>query len=345
MAPYRLLAAIGEDDDLMLLSLKGGELETEKPLFNFEDLTNEKCKTLFRFEKDDIPLLCHALQIPPKIECTNRTTCSGLEGICILLRRLAYPNRLSDLYSLFGRSSTAMSFIINELLDFLHDTHGHLLRDLNRSWLSEQNLDEFANAVRAREGPLPNCWGFIDGTVRPVCRPTHHQKLIYNGHKRVHALKYQSVVTPNGLVVNMFGPIEGKRHDAGMLRESQLQQQMRQYMTTPTGDMYAVYGDPAYPLTPYIITPYRGGVVSANQPLFNKKMSDVRICVEWTFGKILALFSFLDYKKNLKLYLQPVGKYYLVGTLLTNCHSCLYGNQTSQFFGVEPPTLQSYISG
>ena len=52
--------------------------------------------------------------------------------------------------------------------------------------------------------PLNNCWGFIDGTVRPICRPGENQRTLYNGHKKVHALKYQSVVAANGLIANLF---------------------------------------------------------------------------------------------------------------------------------------------
>ncbi len=40
---------------------------------------------------------------------------------------------------------------------------------------------------------------------------------MYNGHKRVHSMKFQSVVIPNGLIANLAGPFEGKRHDSTML--------------------------------------------------------------------------------------------------------------------------------
>ena len=30
---------------------------------------------------------------------------------------------------------------------------------------------------------------------------------MYNGHKRVHALKFQSIALPNGLIANMYGPV------------------------------------------------------------------------------------------------------------------------------------------
>ena len=51
------------------------------------------------------------------------------------------------------------------------------------------------------------CFGFVDGTVRPTARPDQHQRVMYNGHKRVHAIKFQSLVLLNGLVANLYGPV------------------------------------------------------------------------------------------------------------------------------------------
>ena len=51
---------------------------------------------------------------------------------------------------------------------------------------------------------------FIDGTVRAISRPIIGQRLMFNRHKRVHALKFQSVVTLNGLIANLHGPCEGR---------------------------------------------------------------------------------------------------------------------------------------
>ena len=70
-------------------------------------------------------------------------------------------------------------------------------------------------------------------------------------------------------------------------------------------------------------------------------MSKLRVSVKWGFGKTCQLFAFLDFKKNLKILLQPIGKYYLVAAVLANCHTCLYGSQTSTFFGVDPPELET----
>ena len=59
--------------------------------------------------------------------------------------------------------------------------------------------------------PPAVCWhytsfGFIDGTIRAIARPEQHQMILYNGHKRVYALKFQSIAPPNGLIGNVYGP-------------------------------------------------------------------------------------------------------------------------------------------
>lgn len=68
-----------------------------------------------------------------------------MEGLCILLRRLAYPNRLSDLEPLFGLSAVALSGIINHMVDTIFVNKGHLLGDLrNIPYLDEERLNEFS---------------------------------------------------------------------------------------------------------------------------------------------------------------------------------------------------------
>ena len=70
-------------------------------------------------------------------------------------------------------------------------------------------------------------------------------------------------------------------------------------------------------------------------------MSSVRVSVEWIFGDVVKSFKFLDFKNNLKIGLSTVGKMYIVSALVRNAITCLYGNQTSDFVDVEPPTIFS----
>ena len=111
-------------------------------------------------------------------------------------------------------------------------THwNHLLSTFNQPWLSANCLKFviFADAIFQKSGALQNSLGFVDGTVRPVSRPSRNQRVLYNGHKKVHALKFQSVAVPNGLVANLYGPVEGKRHGSTMLAESGLYNQLQQH--------------------------------------------------------------------------------------------------------------------
>ena len=140
----------------------------------------------------------------------------------------------------------------------------------------------------------------------------------------------------------MYGPIEGRRHDAFILAVSGVCEKLQQ-LEDVNEDVYVVYGDPAYGLNRNILAPFRGAALTEDEKRFNKAMSKVRVSVEWGFGKICQYFAFLDFKKNLKVLLQPVAKYYAVGALMTNCHTCLYGSLTSTFFEVNPPSLETYL--
>lgn len=77
--------------------------------------------------------------------------------------------------------------------------------------------------------------------------------------------------------------------------------------------------------------------------VLTEKMFALGVCVEWTFSNIITLFAFLDYKKNQKLNLQPVGKSYRVATILTNYHTILYGSETGSFFDISLPFLPEFI--
>ena len=272
------------------------------------NLTEAECWSEFRFYRTDIYRLQQVFQIPDVIHTNNRLLVDGIEALCIFLKRFSYPCRYSEMIPRFGRPVPQYSIISIQIMNHIFMNFGHLLEDLNQPWLSRANLESFAHAVHSKRAALDHCWGFVDGTVRPVCRPNQMQRAIYNGHKKVHAIKFQSVVAPNGLIENLYGPMEGKRHDAGMLRDSQLLQKLQQYSFNTQGQPLCIYGDPAYPLRVHLQCPFQNAVLTPPQRDFNKSMSKVRVSVEWVFGDIVNWFAFLDLKKTLKLDSVQLGK-------------------------------------
>ncbi|XP_046863425.1 uncharacterized protein LOC124457185 [Xenia sp. Carnegie-2017] len=320
----------------------------ELPFKNYEpfcldNLSEDECKVEFRANKHDLIFLQQNLRIPEIVKCPQRTTCSGLEGLCILLNRLAYPCRFSDMIGRFGRPVPELCMIANTIIDFIYNYHKRKITEWNHDLLSPENLQVYANAIHEKGAPYENCFGFIDGTVRPISRPTKHQRIVYNGHKRVHSLKFQGVALPNGLIAHIFGPVEGKKHDAGMLADSNFLQDLEQNAFSVDGRPLCIYGDPAYPQRIHLQAPFRHGVITDRMKEFNKQMSSVRVSVEWLFGDVINSFRFMDFKKNLKIGLSSVGKAYIVCALLRNSLTCMYGNITSKFFQLDPPALENYF--
>lgn len=100
--------------------------------------------------------------------------------------------------------------------------------------------------------------------------------------------------------------------------------------------------DPAYPITCNILAAFRGVYLTMNRIQQKDKQSQSEHGME--LWKYLPEFCLLRFKKNLKLQVQPAGKYYLVAAILINCRTCLYRSKRSSCFELEPPTLTTYMS-
>ena len=203
-------------------------------------------------------MLADALKIPSVIITNNRLRATGVDALCMLLRRLSYPNRLVEHIRLFGRSDDEISRFCSHVAAHLYSNFKGLFSNLNARRLIPRKLKELSQAISAQGAPLQNVWGFVDGTVRPICRPGIHQRQVYNGHKRVHALKFQSVSTADGIIVHLTGPWEGRRHDAYIFQQSKLEEQLRAHSFGPDGEPMHIYGDPAYPLSVHLMCPFKG---------------------------------------------------------------------------------------
>lgn len=129
-----------------------------------------------------------------------------------------------------------------------------------------------------------------------------------------------------------------------MLADSGLLQQLEHYAFSRAGEPMALYGHPAYPLRVHLQVPYRCAGMTPRMEEYNKAMSAVRISVEWLFGDIINYFKFLDFKKNLKISLSAVGKMYMACAILRNALTCMYGNSTSEFFALNPPSVREYFN-
>ncbi|ETW08075.1 hypothetical protein H310_02439 [Aphanomyces invadans] len=91
---------------------------------------------------------------------------------------------------------------------------------------------------------------------------------------------------------------------------------------------YLIYGDPAYGVLRWICSGFKGDISS-----------------QWGFCRMKMQWAFVTYKMQQKIMLQSVGKAINLAMLFTNYQTCYNGgNQSSQFFQLNPPSLKEYLT-
>ncbi|OAD66016.1 hypothetical protein PHYBLDRAFT_152822 [Phycomyces blakesleeanus NRRL 1555(-)] len=119
--------------------------------------------------------------------------------------------------------------------------------------ISPGKLGKVASAIYDKGAASLNIFGLIDGTMHEISKPSQGnkvQKAFNNGCKHLHALKYQSIVTPDGITSNFLGPYVDSRHEA----------RVEEYLDiVPDAELpFALYGDPDYMISKCLYSPFEG---------------------------------------------------------------------------------------
>jgi nuclease HARBI1 len=315
--------------------------------FDFSKLSDQQALIRFRFRKPHIEkiarLIPYALDMDGYLRTERRRySATAIETTCILLRRLATPCRWVDLTTEFGRHPSNLSENFYHCLDTFYNT----FRTLTEGWpdiFVRERAETYAKAISDRGAALPRTIGFIDGTTLTIARPSGmRQRATYSGHKRRNCLKFQAVAAPDGLLLGLYGPTEGRRHDMSMYSESGIDTMLANSLLIQN-QQYYIYGDSAYALRPYLQVAFRGADISPEQLEFNTSMNTVRTAVEWMFKDIKQYFTHVAFSRKMQLRVNAPGKWYHVAAILWNFRVCTYGNPTSTYFDCSPPTLDDYL--
>jgi hypothetical protein len=122
--------------------------------------------------------------------------------------------------------------------------------------------------MQAKGAPLKNVGMHVDGTKQEVnvpgrsrCNivPENFQEALYSGHKRQHCFNYQGAVTPDGVLIHLFGPYDGRRHDSSMMTASGLIDVLE---AAPGLENFLVYLDPAYGCRGQFVCGFKGSCLS-----------------------------------------------------------------------------------
>ena len=145
--------------------------------------------------------LCDVFEIPEEMRYYNIMVFDKEEALCIFLKRFAHPCRYQDLMLRIVQRALPQLCMISNQVQNIYENWVFLLRNINQSWLSRRNLEVFAEVIHIKGAPLDNCWGFVDGTTRPVA--LGKIKGLWH-YERFCCIKFQSAVAPNGRIRNFL---------------------------------------------------------------------------------------------------------------------------------------------
>lgn len=91
------------------------------------------------------------------------------------------------------------------MINYIYGTHGAKVLLWN-DIVNPRKVEEYYNAISAKSSPLDTCFGFIDGTFKTIRRPDRNQRVLYKGHKRIHAIKFKCLALPNEMFVHLYEP-------------------------------------------------------------------------------------------------------------------------------------------
>lgn len=228
------------------------------------------CFQSFRFIKPQLYRLQAAIRLQGDFVLDNRSVYSGETILIASLYYLHKPitqEQVADFIGIFCQPDVSRMFAF--FLDHLVSNFQHLIAldagDSLIMWASE--VETFKRKLRDFHRPdidssrYNDVIGFVDGKLHRIARPGQRrehtairvdtQRTVYNGYKKIHAVKFQATVAPNGMILQLSGGYRGRIADSTMLRRSGLNA-MLQELSNSAGQTCCIYGDAAYPILSHI---------------------------------------------------------------------------------------------
>lgn len=170
-----------------------------------------------RTNKQDLYMLERVISWPRNQASTSRKQHRTCPTLCTItdLHRLASPCRWSDLPLVIDKHPAQLSEIFREASSKCWAQHKTTLTGHLSSLFLCQIAKLYAQAIFEKYKVLEKCLRIIDKTVLGIAKASNYdfQNAVCNGHKRKHALKFETITLPNELILGAHAPMAGSRHD------------------------------------------------------------------------------------------------------------------------------------
>ncbi|PKI57213.1 protein ANTAGONIST OF LIKE HETEROCHROMATIN PROTEIN 1 isoform X2 [Punica granatum] len=270
------------------------------------DNEEEGFKHFFRLSKQTFAYICSLVRedlisCPPSglINIEGRLL-SVEKQVAIALRRLASGESQVSVGAAFGVGQSTVSQVTWRFIEALEDRARHHLK-----WPDPERAEEIKSQFEALYG-LPNCCGAIDAThiimTLPAvqtsddwCDPANNYSMFLQGVID-HELRFLDIVTgwPGGMTVPRLLKFSGlfKLCESGARLNGPVEK------TLGGGHEVAreyIVGGPAYPLLPWLITPYESSELSGSAaPNFNAAHESARLLAVRAFSQLKGSWRILS---------------------------------------------------
>ncbi|XP_066596095.1 putative nuclease HARBI1 [Prorops nasuta] len=142
---------------------------------------------------------------------------------------------------------------------------------------------------------FPGVVGAVDGSHIPISTPIEHPNSYVN-RKGIHSVVLQGICDHRMKFIDVFAGFCGSVHDARVWNQCHIKALIDANMERYFPQNTHLIGDSAYPLSNYLLTPYRdNGHLNDIQRNYNTRLSRTRIIIERTFGLLKARFRKLHF--------------------------------------------------
>lgn len=208
--------------------------------------------------------------------------------IATALWRLANHTTIRQMEQTLGFSQGSIANFTDRFCIALIDTFGSQIV-WPKSESALQVADGFAN-TRRRAGKsvyLTKAIGAVDGSHIRIKVPTEYRNVYYNRKGYASVVLMAAADHTEKFTFIYIGEC-GSVHDSSVLQRSEMWTKFTDQTDTYFPDNTYMLGDLAFPLTPFLMTPFKENETKGNpkRRLFNYILSSHRMCIERAFGRL-----------------------------------------------------------
>ena len=252
----------------------------------------------FRMRKVTFDCLC--TQLKPIIERKTTKLRDAIlveQRVAICIWCLATNMEYRTAAYLFGVSRSSVCLIVNSVSKAIVEIHMPKYIQLPRN---NEELLKLVKGIKQSWG-FPNCGGAIDGCHIPnsVATPLHTD---YYNRKGYYSVILLGLVDYRHCFMHIYVGWPGSVHDTCVFSNSPIYRMgndgglfLRSVLPVNGWDVpVVILGDSAYPLLNWLMKPFPHGTTNSRQRNFNYSLSQTRMTVENSFGRLKARWRCLS---------------------------------------------------